>query len=229
MTTPPQLVDSGPAYTQSGLAHRVERPTGNGRRLDGPHPTVIMLHGYLGNEDVMWIFARSLPKHWLKVAPRGLERMGEASYSWGRLPDAGWPDLAAFQPATTAVTHFIDSLPDLYQADPGQIYLMGFSQGAAVAYALALANPQLAQGIAGLVGFMPEMPPDPLPRDHWRGLPIFMATSLNDEMIPLKIARRSADAARRLGATLAHYEYETGHRLNADGMRDLREWWGGRP
>ena len=37
-----------------------------------------------------------------------------------------------------AVTRFIHALPSLYNADPQQIYLMGFSQGAATAYALSL-------------------------------------------------------------------------------------------
>jgi phospholipase/carboxylesterase len=221
MIPDPQLVENGPLYEQAGLAHRIVRPSGN-----GPHPTVVMLHGYLGNEDVMWIFANAIPKHWLKIAPRGQERLADGGYSWSQLPQTGQPDLDSFAEAVTAVTKFIHSLPELYQADPEQIYLMGFSQGAATAWAVAAAHPQLAQGIAGLVGFMPALPADnPFPADHWQGLPIFMAAGQTDDTIPLTVARQSADVARQLGATVDYREYETGHKLNAAGMRDLREWW----
>ena len=37
------------------LTHRVARPAG-----PGPHPTVLMLHGRSGDENVMWVFALSL-------------------------------------------------------------------------------------------------------------------------------------------------------------------------
>ena len=220
MIPDPQLVDSGPVYQTAGLAHRVLRPKGDGRR-----PAVVMLHGYQGNEEVMWIFANTIPKDWLKIAPRGVETAGD-SYSWGKLPQSGWPGLADFDAAVTAVAQFIHSLPDLYQVDPEQIYLMGFSQGAATAWATALAHPGLTRGIAGLVGFMPILPDKaPFSADHWRELPIFMAAGKEDETIPLEISRRSAEAIRRLGAALDYGEYETGHRLNAAGMRELREWW----
>jgi phospholipase/carboxylesterase len=221
MSSDPLLVKSGPAYDQTGLVHRVYRPPGNGR-----HPTVVMLHGYLGNEDVMWIFGKAVPPPWLKLAPRGLERLAADSYSWSRIPQSGWPEMDDFAAAVSALTGFIDALPDLYQADPKQIYLMGFSQGAALAWAAAFAQPRLTQGIAGLVGFMPALPNgaavDP---QHWAGLPVFMATGLNDETMPLKVARRSADAIRNLGAELAYHEYDTGHKLDAAGMSDLRQWW----
>jgi predicted esterase len=55
--------------------------------------------------------------------------------------------------------------------------------------------------------------------------PIFMAVGTEDERIPLDLARSSAKAIRQAGADLTYNEYDTGHRINRQGMRDLSVWW----
>ena len=56
------------AAAAGDLIHRVAQPAG-----PGPHPTVLMLHGRSGDENVMWVFARALPPDWLIVAPRAIQ------------------------------------------------------------------------------------------------------------------------------------------------------------
>ena len=216
----PTLIDSGPAFEQAGLLHRVARPQGA-----GPHPTVVMLHGRSGNEDVMWVFARTIPPDWLVVAPRAIEADPAGGYSWHpRQPDE-WPTLAMFSEAVAAVAHFLDTLPDLYDADPAQLYLSGFSQGAATAYAVAMEQPERIQGIAGLVGFMPGENGAVVAKRPLRDLPIFMAVGREDETIPLDISHQCATDLIAAGAYLTYREYDTGHKLNSPGIRDLKGWW----
>lgn len=204
--------------TDGGLVHRVRQPAG-----PGPHPTVVMVHGRGGDENVMWVFARALPSHWLLVAPRAIASDPDGGYAWHpRKPDE-WPALALFDRAVEAIAAFIRALPALYQADLDQVYAMGFSQGAAAAYATALKQRQLVKGIAGLVGFVP-VGVDPTPRPL-AGLPIFMAVGRTDPTIPLEIAQLCAQTLRAAGAQLDERVYDTGHKLNADGMRDLKDWW----
>lgn len=188
-----------------------------------------MLQGKGGNEDVMWIFARALPKEWLLVAPRAIHDDGDGGHSWypplpTRLPTR-WPTLTQFDPAVAQLHQFIHTLPSLYNADLSQLYLMGFSQGAAAAYALALQHPQLVQGIAGLVGFIPTDCDDTVSIAPLSGLPIFMAVGLQDETIPVSRSQACATTLRFAGADLDYNEYKTGHKLNAAGMRDLAAWW----
>ena len=217
MNSQPQLIDSGEPFKKAGLVHRVSQPAGN-----GSWSTAVLLHGHAGNEDVMWIFARTLPKNWLLVAPRAIHDGGaEGGYSWYPRQLDVWPTLSEFDEAVTAVTHFIRTLPDLYNADPTRIYLMGFSQGTALAYAIAMQQPGLVQGIAGLVGFLPEQA-DATPLQD---LPIFMAIGTQDERIPVKYARQGAKIIKTADAQLDYHEYDTGHKLNAQGMRDLTAWW----
>ena len=220
---PPQLVESGPAYTASGLVHRVSRPEG-----PGPYPTVIMLHGRSGTEDVMWIFARTLPAGWLLVAPRAIKQDPDGGYAWHPRARDEWPGLSQFDEAVGRVVQFMDAASAFYHADPQRTYLMGFSQGAATSYAVALRYPGLVQGIAGLVGFVPTQCGDVARLTPLSDLPIFMAVGKEDPLIPYGRSLSCAQTLRAAGADLTYREYDTGHKLNAAGIRDLRAWWSGR-
>ncbi len=202
----------------AGLVHRV-------RETDAPGPrrTVVMVHGRSGDENVMWVFARALPAPWLMVAPRAITPDPDGGYAWHPRKPNEWPAIGMFDNAVESIAQFIRALPALYHADLNHIYLMGFSQGAAASYATALKYPGLAQGIAGLVGFAPlgvDTGMHPL-----AGLPIFMAVGRSDPTIPLEIAQRCAQTLRAAGAALDERIYDTGHKLNAEGMRDLKQWW----
>lgn len=216
----PRLVDKGTALEATGLIHRVSVPEG-----PGPHPTVVMLHGRSGGENAMWIFSRTVPSNWLMVTPRGIKEDPGGGFAWHPRQRDEWPSLATFDEAVAAVVSFIRSLPEVYDSDPKQIFLMGFSQGAATAYATAMRHPGLVQGIAGLVGFVPVECGDAVAVSALEGLPIFMAVGKEDPYIPHSRSQNCAQTLRDAGAELDYHEYETEHRLDAQGMRDLKDWW----
>lgn len=217
-TTNAKLVQNGPEWFEAGLAYRYEMPDG-----PGPYPTAVMIHGRLGNEDVMWVFRKVIPRPWLVVAPRAPLAEKEL-FSWYYQPYGVWPDLASFEPAVGALERFILALPRLYNADPDRIYLMGFSQGAAVALATALRRPGLVRGVAGLVGFVPTATEEEV-SGGLEGLPVFLATGTRDETIPYEVAQASLALVRQSGADVEYHEYETGHKLTSAGMQDLRKWF----
>ncbi len=216
----PRLVSEGTAVATSGLIHRVLEPEG-----PGSYKTVVMLHGRSGNEDVMWIFAKTIPPGWLLVAPRGIKPDPAGGYDWRPRSQDEWPTLSQFDQAVDAVTRFIHALPRLYNANPEEIYLMGFSQGAATAYAAALRHPGLVQGIAGLVGFMPIACDAALEGSPLNDLPIFMAVGKRDPLIPIERAAGCAQTLYVANSRLEYREYDAGHKLNAAGLRDLQTWW----
>jgi len=216
----PCLVATGPALAAAGLPHRVVAPS-----APGPHPTVVMLHGQGGDEDVMWVFAPTVPAGWLVVAPRGPVAAPDGGFAWHRRDRDVWPTLAEFDPAASAVARCVEALPSLYGADPSRICLMGFSQGAATSYAVALRRPGLVRAIAGLVGFLPTACDEVVISRPLRGLPIFMAIGQSDGIIPVDRAREAARLLAAAGASVEAREYDVGHKLNPRGMRDLTAWW----
>ena len=218
-TSLPKLVTTVSVINQAGLIHRLWQPPG-----DGPFPTAVLLHGRSGDENAMWVLARSLPAGWVQIAPRAIKPDRDGGYAWHPRRQDEWPTLAEFDEAVTAVTRFIHALPSLYNTDPERVYLMGFSQGAALAYAVAMRQPGLVHGIAGLVGFLPEGCGGE-ETAVLRDLPIFMAVGREDPLIPYERARACAATLKTAGAKLTYGEYETGHRLNAAATRDLKAWW----
>ena len=216
----PLLINEGSALKETGLVHRVRQPDG-----PGPHPTTVLLHGRSGGEDAMWIFSQTLPPGWLILSPRGIKPDPSGGFAWHPRQRDEWPPLDTFSEAVQVISSFIRSLPAVYGADPDQIYLMGFSQGAAAAYATAMTHPGLVKGIAGLVGFVPVQCDAAVKIAALRDLPIFMAVGIDDPYIPHKRAQNCARTLRDAGADLAYREYKTGHKLNAQGVRDLSAWW----
>ncbi|MGB1251641.1 MAG: alpha/beta hydrolase [Candidatus Promineifilaceae bacterium] len=219
-TAQPQLIEAGDVVRKSGLVHRVWEPDQKTER-----PTIVMLHGRSGTEDVAWVFARSLPKEWLLIAPRAIHTDHRGGYSWDVRPEGQWPPEGAFDDATEALDQFINSLPDLYNADLSRLYLLGFSQGAAVSYSYARRYANKVKGVAGLVGLTTLDAANSADIINLKDLPIFMAVGRRDTTVPMSIARDCAHALIAGGARLDYREYNTGHKLNSRGMRDLATWW----
>jgi phospholipase/carboxylesterase len=215
----PQLIDDGPELHEAGLVHRFLMPEG-----PGPYPTGVLIHGRFGNDEVMWVFRRAMPRPWFLVAPRAIVAERNGSFSWLHQTLDYWPEVTDFNEAVEAMTHFLSYLPRLYNADPDRIYLMGFSQGAAVAITTAIHRPDLIRGIASLVGFAPRANSADI-SGRLAGKPIFMAAGTEDERIPIDQARRSAELLRQAGSDLRYREYNTGHKMTPEGMKDLQAWW----
>lgn len=219
--TLPTLVDHGPARDALGLVHRARVPAAAGSR-----PAIVLLHGMGGDEDAMAVFAATVPADWLIVSPRAPHPGPAGGFAWHPRRPGEWPPLAAFDDAADAVAAAVGALPAAYAADPARVHLMGFSQGAATAYAAALRHRGRVRAIAGLVGFVPPgaeraaAAARPL-----AGLPIHMAVGRRDPYIPLERSRSDADVLRAAGAVLSYHEYDVGHKLAAAGMRDLAAWW----
>lgn len=216
----PRRVADGPALSATGLAHRVRQPDGA-----GPHPTIVLLHGRSGDEDVMWLLERALPPHCLVAAPRAIVPDPAGGYAWHPRRPHEWPSVPLFDQAVAAVEQFVRGLPVAYGADPNRICLMGFSQGAATALATALQHPGLVRAIVSLVGFMPTGVDPVQALVTLADLPVFMAVGQHDEVIPLDVARAAAQVLRDAGAGLTYREYDTGHKLSRAGIDDVRQWW----
>ncbi len=218
-TQEPLTVRTGPALLAAGLVHNVLVP-----QAPGPYPTVVMLHGRFGNEEVMWIFRRTIPQNWLIVAPRAPLSDPNGGYSWYQQGYGEWPPISAFDDAVESVVRFMGALPALYNADAERTYLMGFSQGAAVSYCTAIRHPGLARGIAGLVSFAPTSDGTDI-TDGMAELPVFMAVGREDKIVPYEKSLQTQQILQKAAADLEYHEYDTGHKMTPDGMRDLQAWW----
>ena len=79
----------------------------------GPHALILMLHGWTGDENAMWIFASRLPTEAILLAPRGLHDTPLGGYGWHPHTPKAWPWVDDFQPAIEALRHVLtpDNFP----------------------------------------------------------------------------------------------------------------------
>ncbi len=184
-----------------------------------PAPAVVLVHGWLGDETVMWIFAASAPAGAALFSPRAPFTV-DGGYGWSVKPG----DAASFERGQTALREFVLNLPRAYPVDPARLALVGFSQGAAMAGTLLLAAPELARGAALLSGFLPPEAAAWATPGRLAGKRVFLAHGRADETVAVDEARRVRDLLTGAGAATDYGEYDVGHKMNPPAMRALKHW-----
>ena len=177
-----------------------------------------MVHGWLGSEKVMWAFERALPPEAFVVSVRA-SFAAEGGYGW-MLP--GEPD--SFETGLAALRDFVRDLPGELPVDPERRIVMGFSQGAAMAYALILSDPGLVSAAAALAGFLPDAAPRWEAPGRLAGKRVFIAHGTDDPTVPLAEAKKARDTMRACGAAVTYCTDPAGHKVGAGGMRALKAW-----
>jgi phospholipase/carboxylesterase len=110
-------------------------------------------------------------------------------------------------------------------ADLERMDLVGFSQGAALAFSLALLHPQRVRSVAALSGFLPRQAGALIESRPLDGLPVFLAHGSNDDIVPVVEARRAAEALNSAGAQVSYCEDAVGHKLSAACFRSLADFY----
>jgi phospholipase/carboxylesterase len=200
---------------------RLRVPEGN-----GPHPVLVMLHGWTGNENAMWIFVRRLPENCMLIAPRGLYETPLGGFGWQPETGQGWPEVDDFRPSIDRLLEFLntDNFP---QGNLSQFRLIGFSQGSALANTIGLLHPEKIVSLAGLSGFLPEDAEKYVDGRPLEGKRAFLAHGSQDDMVPVDRARRAVKLMERAGAQVTYCEDDVGHKLSASCFRALQEFYQG--
>jgi len=191
------------------------------RQKDGgpTGPVILMLHGLSGDEDVMWLLTSALPDDAWLAAPRGSFAHPDGGYSWvqGGTEGAGG-SLADYRPAVEAVVAWWQSLRRQEELPARRPYLMGFSQGAALTFALA-AGGMPAQGVIALAGFVPTGDLSAL-----EGVPVYWGHGAKDDTVPLARAQADVERLQRAGVLVELCVAEVGHKVGVECMRGLTAW-----
>lgn len=192
------------------------------------HPEVyLLLHGWTGDEKVMWVFANRLPDNYLMIAPRGLFPTPLGGYGWQPELTRRWSDFESLQPAAQKLKDLVEVLADrqdMRSADFTALHLMGFSQGAALAYTFALSYPQQVRSLVGLSGFMPAEVADIVAKKPLESVLAFVAHGNQDDTVPVARARQSVELLERAGAQVTYCEADVGHKLGSNCFRAMRDF-----
>lgn len=204
----------------NGWTFRVKHPSGVSDRKK----VLLLLHGHLGNEKAMWILTDPLPDTYFMLAPRAPVQTGEDQYSWHEI-GRQWPDIEEYQELTDALLSRVDQWIEENDLDVDHYDVMGFSQGAVMAYALAILHPEKIGKIAALAGFIPQTWQSELEQKSLSGKSFFIAHGTKDEMVPIKKGRKAATWLEAHEADVEFCEADIGHKLSANCFKGLGKFF----
>ena len=183
-----------------------------------PGRVLLLLHGWTGDETSMWIFSRKLPAEYTLLAPRAPIVDENGGYSWREMADGIWgfPSMKELQPAADSLVDFVDRWQASMSLPVEPFSVMGFSQGAAVAYVLALSHPKRIRRLAALSGFLPAGAEKALKHRPLAGKPVFVAHGIKDNRISVERARESVELLKASGVRVTYCEADTGHKVGKE-------------
>ena len=108
---------------------------------------------------------------------------------------------------------------------PARIFIAGFSQGGAVAYATALTHPEKLGGVIALSTYIPS--PDWLAAEASeanRSTPVFAAHGSEDDVVAPVLGRRARDFLIQLGYRLEWHDYAMPHSVCMEEIEEIGRW-----
>jgi phospholipase/carboxylesterase len=206
------------------LIHTLFEPLG-----DGPHPTIIAFHGWGANAlDLLGLAPYVADGRFMVICPQGPMEVPIGpirGYGWFPIAMGSPPKAEEIETAVNDAEKFIELALERYPIERRKLVLLGFSQGGAMAYNLALREPRKYAALVGLsTWFPPELAERATDPDALSQLPTMVQHGRADEMIEISRARQSLETLRSLKVPVVYKEYDCGHEITADGLGDLSKF-----
>lgn len=206
------------------LIHTIFEPAG-----EGPHPTIIALHGWGANAlDLQGLAPYIADGKFMVICPQGpLDVPIGAVSGYGWFPIRTGTQLREDQveEAVDRAGKFIDAAIARYPVDARKLVMLGFSQGGVMAFRLAFRHPERYAALVGLsTWFPPELKDNISNREAIEKLPTLIQHGRADDAIPLLRAKESLEHLRELEVPVTFKEYDCGHEITASSIEDLSEF-----
>ena len=194
----------------------------------GTPPLLLLLHGIGSNEHDLYGLAPFLDKRFLIISLRAPNTLGPGSYAWFEADfTPQGPVINPEQAEASRITliTFLKEAITAYGADPKQVYLMGFSQGAIMSASVALTQPELVAGAVLMSGrILPEIRPLIASNEELSDFPFLVVHGTADMVLPITHGRASREILSSLPVYLTYHEYPMGHEVNQESLSDVTTW-----
>lgn len=208
--------------TDMALTAMVQLPAGSTAKA----PLVVLLHGWGADEQDLFELRNKFPSHYIVVSARAPIKRQAGGYQWYDLMRQGGrtADSAQQDASRALVEQLLHQVVARYNADASHVYLIGFSQGAAMSYAVGLHSPALVHGIGVLSGrLFPSVKVTGSPAQ--KQLKIFIAHGTADEVVNPAEAVNADKKLRSKGLKPEMHQYTgMGHTITNQELADLLAW-----
>ena len=205
------------------LKYLINKPSSHQKNLK----VIFLLHGYGSNEEDLYSLKEFFPSNFITISLRAPISIGLDSYAWYSINFENdidrWIDIdEAIRAKNIIINDILLHLKDLAFTNE-RVSLLGFSQGAILSWSIGIEYPNLIKNILPLSGFYhSEITETNL--IHKDRLNSFSTHGINDQVIPVDWARRGLQSLIEYNINIEFKEYESGHEINNENLRDVIEW-----
>ena len=199
-------------------------------KADTPdRPLVIFIHGFGSNEQDLFGIKDRLSPDYNYLSVRAPMELRPGSYKWftQKTGVPGYDGVTEdLKSSGERLTTFIRQATQKYRAQPGKVFLVGFSQGAMMSYEVALRDPKLVGGFAALSGRLLPVLESGLKADaNLAPLKVFIGHGTQDHQVAYSGGPNAQATLTRLGVQPEFHAYEgLQHSINAAEVADLARW-----
>jgi len=182
--------------------------------------TLVLLHGTGGNENDLIPLGRELDPDANLLSPRGKVLENGMPRFFRRLAEGIFDEEDLIQ-RTHELADFIEQAVTKYNLNRQNVFAVGYSNGANIAASLLLLRPKTLSGavlLRAMVPLVPERLPD------LKSIPVLLASSHYDPIIPADEANELATMLRKAGADLSVSWDDGGHGLTRETLDGARRW-----
>jgi phospholipase/carboxylesterase len=182
--------------------------------------TLLLLHGTGGNEDDMLPLGRQLDPTAALLSPRGNVLENGMPRFFRRLAEGIFDEEDVVRRAHE-LAEFVIAASARYQFDLTQMTAVGYSNGANIAAAVLLLEPEVLAGAILLRAMVPLVPPALPDLAHRR---VLLSSGERDPIVPVENAERLAAMLREAGADVSLRIEPAGHALARGDIEAAKQW-----
>ncbi len=188
-----------------------------------------MFHGYGSNKDDLFSFAKFMNPNFLIISVQAPIQMDYNSYCWWSLNYNNdmqlQMDVKEAENSLNELNRFIsEDLSVKYNFVLNQVYLLGFSQGCMISYALSINFPKNYKKAVGLSGKIPHEIINFDEKFDYSNHNFFCSHGLNDQVIPIEIGRESDRWFSEKNIDHKYLEFESAHGINSENFEQMNLW-----
>ena len=201
----------------------------NSLRSENEKKVIIMLHGYGSNEYDLFSLSENINSNYLIISIRACIEMGGESYCW-------WPlsidnqmklvmDINQAKSSIKSLNNFImNELANKFKFSSNEIYLLGFSQGCMISYALSINYPKNYKKVIGMSGKI-SFDIIKLNEDYdYSSHNMIISHGKYDEIIPMKEGKKASDWFLENKIRNKFIETNSAHGISNDDFKILSHW-----
>lgn len=197
-----------------------------------PSPLLLMVHGFGSNEEDLFSFSRAFPKEITVVSIRGpidIQKMGYAWYdlSIDHLGNKTYDNNKAIK-SRDEIVKCIEKCTQIYNTDPDNVTLLGFSQGSILINAVALTYPQKIKNIISLSGGVDPNIIKLSSKSSLNELSFYISHGSQDMVLPFEQAKKSLEFLKENNINFDFESFPVGHGVCPENFKSMLLWFNNR-